>query len=70
MLAVSQRITFDIERYESRVDLKVVPPLCPLAISPSDFSRGAELIDRARMQTEDWLEQGMPTEGQARLLSA
>ena len=69
VLAISQRIAFDIERYESRVDLKVVPPLCPLAISPSDFSHGAELIDRARAQTEEWLAQGMPTESQSRLLS-
>jgi len=69
MLAISQRIAFDIERYESRVDLKVVPPLCPLAISPSDFSHGAELIDRARVQTEDWLARGMPSERQSQLLS-
>lgn len=69
MLAISQRIAFDIEWYESRVDLKVVPPLCPLAISPSDFSHGAELIDRARVQTEDWLARGMPSERQSQLLS-
>jgi NTE family protein len=69
LLAISQRIAFDIERYDSRVDLKVVPPLCPLAISPSDFSHGAELIDRARVQTEDWLAQGMPTDRQSQLLS-
>jgi NTE family protein len=71
-LAISQRTAFDLERYESCVDLKVVPPLCPLAINPSDFSHGAELIERSRIQTEDWLEQGMPTDtwGQSRLLSA
>jgi NTE family protein len=69
-LAISQRIAFDIERYESRVDLRVVPPICPLSISPSDFSRGAELIDRARVQTEEWLAEGMPAEGQAQVLSA
>ena len=69
MLAISQRIAFDIERFQNRVDLKVVPPLCPLSVSPSDFSRGAELIDRAREQTERWLTKGMPTDGQAQLLS-
>jgi NTE family protein len=69
LLAISQRIALDIERYESHVDLSVVPPLCPLAISPSDFSHGAELIDRARVQTEDWIAQGMPTERQSQLLS-
>src|SRR5262245_58945937 len=52
LLAIGQLIAFDIERYHSRVDLKVVPPLCPVAISPSDVSHAAELIDRARVPTE------------------
>jgi NTE family protein len=69
LLAISQRMAFDIERYEGRVDLKVVPPLCPMAISPSDFSHGAELIDRARVQTEDWFARGTPAGGQSRLLT-
>lgn len=68
LLAISQRIAFDIERYDSRVDLKVVPPLCPMAISPTDFSHAAELITRARARTEDWLAQGMPSVDQARML--
>ena len=69
LLAISHRIAFDIKRYESRVDLKVVPPVRPLAISLLDFGRGAELIDRARVHTDDWLAQGMPTDEQAQLLS-
>ncbi len=69
LLAISQRIAFDIERYEGRVDLKVVPPLCPLAISPSDFSHAAELIPRARTKTAHWLAQGMPSEGRSQMLS-
>jgi NTE family protein len=69
VLAISQRIAFDIERYENRVDLKVVPPLCPLTISPTDFSHGAELIDRARSQTDEWLRRATPTTGQSQLLS-
>lgn len=40
--------------------MKVVPPLCPIAISPSDFGHGAELIARARESTERWLDQGEP----------
>lgn len=70
VLAISQRIAFDIERYETQADLRVVPPLCPLSISPTDFSHGAELIDRARAQTEAWLARAKPTTGQSRLLSA
>jgi NTE family protein len=69
VLAISQRIAFDIERYEHRVDLRVVPPLCPLTISPTDFSHGAELIERAHNQTEQWLRQKTPSTGQSQLLS-
>jgi NTE family protein len=69
VLAISQRIAFDIERYQGRVDLKVVPPLCPLAISPSDFSQASGLIARARARTENWLADGMPSEGQLQMLS-
>ncbi|HET7665027.1 MAG TPA: patatin-like phospholipase family protein, partial [Mycobacterium sp.] len=69
VLAISQRIAFDIERYQGRVDLKVVPPLCPLAISPSDFSQAAALIARARAKTENWLTDGMPPAGQLQMLS-
>jgi len=35
-----------------------VPPLCPLSVSPYDFSRGAELIARAADQTRRWLDKG------------
>lgn len=70
MLAISQRIAFDIERYETRAELRVVPPLCPLSISPADFSHGAELIERARAQTEEWLKTATPSAGQSRLLTA
>jgi NTE family protein len=69
MLAISQRIAFDIERYETRAELRVVPPLCPLSISPADFSHSAELIERARTQTDAWLETATPTAGQSRLLT-
>jgi NTE family protein len=35
-----------------------VTPLCPLALSPYDFSRGGELIERAAEQTARWLDRG------------
>ena len=35
-----------------------MPPLCPLAVSPYDFSRASELIERAAAQTRRWLERG------------
>ena len=35
-----------------------MPPLCPLSVSPYDFSRAGELIERAAEQTRRWLERG------------
>lgn len=67
-LAVHQRLAVDVERYEQRVDLRVVPPLCPITVAPTDFGRATELIDRAHGLTRDWLASTMPTWGQATLL--
>jgi len=33
----------------------VVPPLCPLVVSPYDFSRTADHIARAIQTTDAWL---------------
>lgn len=68
-LTVNQRLAVDIERYESMVDLRVAPPLCPIRTTPADFGHGAELIDRARESTSTWLNQRHRTVGQADLLA-
>lgn len=54
-LVLQQRLATDITRYAGAVDLRVVPPLCPLAISPLDFTHTASLITRARISTRAWL---------------
>jgi NTE family protein len=36
----------------------VVPPLCPLDVSPYDFTRAGELIDRAAKPAREWLNEG------------
>lgn len=54
-LAINQRLAVDVARFEQKVDLRVVPPLCPVRISPADFSHSGELIERARAQTFRWL---------------
>ena len=56
-LSIHQRLALDIERYAGVVDLRVVPPLCPVEVPPTDFSQGASLIDRARLHTTAWLEE-------------
>lgn len=57
-LMVHQRLYADVQKYQGAVDLEVVPPLCPLSVSPMDFSHTAELIERAYTSTTDWLSSG------------
>ncbi|GAW49230.1 MULTISPECIES: patatin-like phospholipase family protein [unclassified Nocardioides] len=54
-LVIHQRLSLDVERYAGRVDLRVVPPLCPIAIAPTDFSQADDLINRSYEHTRAWL---------------
>jgi NTE family protein len=55
-LLVQQRLITDVHDLQDHVDLRVLPPLCPLNISPADFSHARELIDRARRSAGRWLD--------------
>lgn len=55
-LLTAHRVDADVEQFHYEVDLHVLPTLCPLAISPADFSHGGELIERSRAASADWLE--------------
>ena len=57
-LLIARQLIVDIERFADALELRVVPPLCPLETTPADFSRASELIDRAAESTRDWLESG------------
>lgn len=67
-LVVNQRLAVDIERFEPMVDLRVVPPLCPIRVPPSDFSQSSQLIDRAHASTTRWLPSRHAQIGQAELV--
>lgn len=54
-LAIQRRLVDDVIALQDSLDLRVVPPLCPLAVSPIDFGRGGELADRAYRSTSRWL---------------
>jgi NTE family protein len=43
---VEQRLESEIAAYRDAADIRVVPALKPLAVSPADFSRTRELIER------------------------
>ena len=55
-LTVQRRMIDDVDRYAADVDLRVAPPLCPLAISPVDFRHSRALAERARASTRRWLD--------------
>jgi NTE family protein len=67
-LLIEQQLMNDVERYETLVDLHVIPPLCPLAVSAADFSHGRYMIDRAYVASAEWLAKDSPMHGQRRLL--
>jgi NTE family protein len=54
-ILIGRGLASDIERYNGGCLLRVVPPLCPLDVTPTDFSRADELIERAYQSTLDWL---------------
>ena len=54
-LLVARQLVHDLERWQDHAHIAVVPPLCPLDISPYDYSRCGELIDRAAAATVAWL---------------
>lgn len=57
-LLIAQRLVHDVAAYHDRVELIVVPPLCPLAVSSLDFRQAGTLIDRARIASHRWLDAG------------
>ncbi len=59
-LFVSQvrQLTAELDAYEGRVPIRVVPPPCPIEISPLDFSRSGHLVASAYRSAREWIEGG------------
>jgi NTE family protein len=57
-LVIAHQLVMELERYRDQAEIVTVPPLCPLAVSPYDFSHAKDLIERAAEQTQRWLDQG------------
>jgi NTE family protein len=55
-LLVQQRLIEDVKELQGAVDLRVIPPLCPLSISPADFSHARELIAMSHEGAGRWLD--------------
>jgi NTE family protein len=58
-LLIAQQLKNDVRHLRSHADIRVVPPPCPQDVSPYDFSRAGELIDRAEELTNQWLDEGV-----------
>jgi NTE family protein len=59
-LLIEQRLILEVGHFAQHVDIRVLPPLCPLSVSSADFRHGALLVERARNATGRWLDQGGP----------
>jgi len=64
-----QQLINDVERNQDRADVHVLPPLCPLAVFPGDFSHSGELIERARLDSTRHLRSATSVQSQAELLA-
>lgn len=59
-LLVQQRLVMETTGRDYPVPVHLIPPPCPISVTPTDFSQGAELIERSRATTLQWLRDGRP----------
>lgn len=54
---IEQRLILEVGHYADQVDIRVLPPLCPLKVSSADFRHARRLIERARDASGRWLQE-------------
>ncbi len=54
---IGRQLVHDIDRFEQNHDLRIVPQICPLNVSPLDFSQAKRLIESAYTSTNAWLDE-------------
>lgn len=57
-LLTHRRLLLEVAELADRVDLHVLPPLCPVSLSPLDFGRATQLVRRGFQTTQEWLAAG------------
>ena len=57
-LMIAWQLMHELENIPAEIQVHLAPTLCPLAVSPFDFSSARELIDRATSSTRKWIEEG------------
>ncbi len=59
-LLVQQRLVLETVRRNYPVPVHLIPPPCPIDVSPIDFSQSDDLMQRALLGTRQWLGNGCP----------
>ena len=57
-LLIEQQLVIEVSQPVEGVDVGLLPPPCPLSVSPGDFSRAAELIEHGRADAAAWIADG------------
>jgi NTE family protein len=57
-LMITWQLMHELQRMPADVEVHIVPTLCPLAVSPFDFSAATELIERGARSAKKWIEEG------------
>lgn len=57
-LLISNQMERDLRLLEGKASVHISPHLCPLDVSPFDFTQAVALIERAAANTRVWIEEG------------
>ncbi len=57
-LMIAWQLMHELEVIAKEIEVHLVPTLCPLAVSPFDFSASRQLIERAAESSTKWIEAG------------
>ena len=57
-LMIAWQLMHELEVISKDIAVHLVPTLCPLAVSPFDFSASRQLIERAAESSRKWIESG------------
>ncbi|HKW55138.1 MAG TPA: patatin-like phospholipase family protein [Stellaceae bacterium] len=57
-LMINWQLIHELERMPGDVEVHLVPTLCPLAVSPFDFTASQALVERAARSSQKWIDEG------------
>jgi len=57
-LILHRQLLAQVRDYDGHARLHVLPPLCPLFVSPADFTQARDLLRRSHRATREWLRRG------------